>query len=246
MRKKMLIAAGIASLAILVGSITPVEAVCTAPRAFSTVTADFTSYVYRADIIPIWGGTYTSPTPVYYGPVPSIDFDFNGVFWSLTGGDPAVNAGNDNGALAPYGYWMYYGGTTGGSYYPFYMSGSWSQGGVDGCIDLDGSDPALPDDDQCMAVLLEDADGAGNSFFALLTQPRDGSSNYRFGGGADVVLQPIPKPRIKTSNRVSNSQVDLTVELDSPLAGPADGLYLNCGVRAAVAGVAETTDSAAV
>jgi hypothetical protein len=223
MSKRTWIAGGVAVLALL-GAIQPASAVCVASRAFDSAG----EYVYRADQVVVWGGTYQNGG-VTLGPSPSIDLDARAVYWGVGGGNPADLAGNDSGSQPAHGYWLFYGSTGGGQYYAHYIAGAWSgDTRIDGCIDNTGSNPALADTDQCMVVLIEDENASGESYFALLSDQADTGGNYQFEHG-ETILQQIPAPKVTASNRVSNNQVDVTVELDPPLAGPASGIYTTCG-----------------
>jgi hypothetical protein len=203
----------------------PAFAICVAARTFASLGAtESTAYVYRADVAAAWGGVYPG---VSNGPGPSVSSSVNGSWWALGAGNPTNGVGVDNGTQGAAGYWLFYGGTSaGGNYYPYYVAGAWSGDlGIDGCIDNTGSNPALADTDQCMYLLISDEDGAGNGYFALLSDNADGLGNYDFSTTGQIVLQAVPKPRILGSTRVDASQVDLTVGLSNVPAGPADGVY---------------------
>ncbi len=82
--------------------------------------------------------------------------------------------------------------------YNIYGYASWDDARVDGCIDLDGSDPVNPDPDQCMVVAMTDLVG-GVGYFAIVAQPPDENGNYLLHQAADngpITLGEIPKPAL--------------------------------------------------
>jgi hypothetical protein len=219
--------AGLALVVLALGS--PAFAVCVAPRTFASSGGTAAeAYVYRSDVAAAWGGVYPD---VSSGPGPSLSPSVRGSWWSLGSGNPQPLVGVDNGTQGAAGYWLFYGGTSaGGNYYAYYIAGSWSGDvAIDGCIDTTGSNPAAPDPDQCMMLMINDTDGAGNGYFALASDNADGIGNYDFSTTGQIVLQPVPKPRVIGSTRVDASQVNLTVGIDPVPAGPGEGIYTTCG-----------------
>lgn len=173
--KKVILFAAVAVAMLGMAALQPAMAACGSPRTFSSI-ASATAYSY----------IYTPGYPFPNGR--STSDNVEGLFWSFSGGDPALGVGNDSGlldgaALAPDGYaaWLYPGGT--GAYlyptaiYSYNGYSNWADGRIDGCIDLDGSDGALVDPDQCMVVLLTDEVG-GVGYFALIAQSPTGTGNY--------------------------------------------------------------------
>ncbi len=197
-----------------------VRAGCSLPRTFSTLeSAEDFSYIY---------------TPGYpFANDRSISDDFDAIFWSLGGGNPALGEGNDMGEFGPFVptgstgqhyAWIYPGGIVGTVLYPalIYNSGgysNWADPRIDGCIDNDGSDPLLNDEDQCMLVLLADqSDNGSVGYFGLIAQNASPFGSYYLNRAADngpIVLDEIPKPHIVSSSAGGNP---LTIELT--LAAP--------------------------
>lgn len=212
--KKMLIAA--ATLAIVALLASPVWAVCGVARLIQT--AD----VQTPGVCPgafCYGPYYTSVTS-----------NLKGAWWALGAGDPNLLAGNDNGSFPAianptasnagfptfmynYGQWV-----TGYLYYPVTVNTTWAaDGGIDNCVDgVAGT--------KCTAILLSDTFG-GQGYFALATDEAGAATgNYDFRGLGTINLVQIPKAGIDGSNRVSNTQVDLTVAGIGDISG---GLYLD-------------------
>ncbi len=222
--KKVILFAAVAVAMLSLAALQPVQAACGSPRSFTTSNGAEYSYLY---------------TPGYpHANGQSVSDNFDGVFWSFGGGVPGAT-GNDSGSFGPrvptgtagqYYAWLYPGGTFGTLFYPamIYNAGgysNWADARVDGCIDLDGSDPALVDPDQCMVVLLTDEVG-GVGYFALIAQGANPSGDYflnEAAGSSAITLAPIPKPSITGSTAVGNN-----VQLNMSVAAPTGGLYLNC------------------
>ncbi len=210
------------------------ESSCAAPRAFTGVESSV-AYTY------LYTPGYPHPNSRMGSPT-TITEDFTGVFWSFGGGDPALGRGNDMGIFAPfaptgtggiYDAWIYSGGTFGTVFYPamIYNPGGyahWADLRIDNCIDLDGSNPTVFDEDQCMIIALSDQ-VAGVGYFALLSQePNPNGDIYYFNRAAEnqrTVLSVIPRPTILGTTRLGND-VQLDVGVDPP--DPGEAVHLNC------------------
>jgi hypothetical protein len=197
--------AGLAIVALALGS--PVFANCVAPVVFGSG-----FYVARGDV--------ADSQNFELGPLPSLSSSMVGSFWSLGLGNPA-GVGMDNGSLPALGYWLQYGGTNAGEYYPYYILGTWVSAAVDGCPDL------LPN--PCMYLLVNDTDGAGKGYFALAAVNADNVDNYDFNPLGNIRLAELPTPKIVGSTRISASEVQVDVSLSQVPNDAASGLYLNCG-----------------
>ncbi len=153
----------------------------------------------------------------------SVSSSLAGSFWQAGEGDPAPNAGVDNGAYPALKLdgtgWVKTDDVAG----PAWIDGEWSSaGGVDGCINLSPSA-------DCMALILADQNNS-IGYFAALTAEAAASGEYGFDqpGGAHITLAQIPLPLNTASHNINSytKTVDLFVQ------PPASGLYLDpsgCG-----------------
>ncbi len=215
-------------LGLIAGS-RPAEASCGVARTFSTKNA-----AYGAHYI------YTPGYP-FSGTQPVSNYAL-GFFWSLAGADKALGVGNDDGTKFGSPFPAVYGGQSAEDWwdatgpYSFIGSGTtpqdgfhnWSNTGIDGCIDNDGSDTGSLDADQCMFVLLGDDPDGSTGFFALLADsPRAG--NYEFnealGVGEQIVMAPVPQPQVTFKNRTSRTDLTVRVSVGPQPAGKGQGLY---------------------
>jgi hypothetical protein len=247
MSKNISLALALATVVVAVGVLAgPAQAACVAARTFNSV-SDGSTYVYTQGV---WADTYPAQST---DSVRSTTPALKGTYWSLstscTGGQPTCGgapgpSGNDSGNLtgtAADGSWITYATSTStGDFYATYMNGSWSDAGVDGCIDLDGSNGALGDPNQCMLIMLEDACLGDNTCFAIASDNADGGFNYSFslqtGGGStaqdQIVLRPMPRLRHTappTKNPTDPFQVTLHLGLEHLPSNPAQGIYNSCG-----------------
>ncbi len=171
------------------------RASCSSPVFFGS----YSHYVFTPDVCP------GAPCPGGS----SVGDGFAGSFWALGFGDPRIGHGIDNGLWPARentdpgtGWIRSYSGQ------PAYLSGWWGNDPrSDACI--------IPN--ECMAVLLSDK-VIHRSFFALLTKRGDASEGFTFE--SDVVLEPIPKPRVAGSSRNGNV-VEMTIVMDPPVSGTA-------------------------
>ncbi len=219
MKKVILFAVAVALLGAVAWQ--PANAVCPPPiGSFSSIQSSTEySYVY---------------TPGVHANGLAVSDDFDAVFWSFSGGDPATGSGNDNGAWAALGGtapWIDQGYIYGGNIYPASIynydgTNNWANGDLDGCILNEGATTGL-DGTECMVVLLTDeVNGVGH--FALVAQSPTGTGSYPLNeaaGNGAITLAPLPKPSITGSTALGNN-VQLNMSVAAP-AGP-DGLYLNC------------------
>jgi hypothetical protein len=149
----------------------------------------------------------------------SISSGFDGAFWMLGAGDPALDAGADNGAFpaldGPSAGWVRY--DVPGQ--PAFVDGSWAADArVDGCVG-DVSEP------HCMAMMLGDQ-RAGIGYFALLSDEADASNEFSFAqpAGASIGLATIPRPGINGSQLIN----PYTLRVASIVRTvPPGGLYLD-------------------
>jgi hypothetical protein len=229
MKKIILSAAGALVIAGLAASWQPAEASCVGARLVSSINP-----LGRSDFVT--PGAPHTPYPGGGG----LTYYARGWFWALGTGNQG-GLGNDSGSNS--GEQNYYGQPLGSynwlkvgpndqTYESGFFGGSnhWQYPGVDGCIDLTGSDPDLPDVRQCNLVLVDDDDWDGNGYFVLIAQGNDDAGDYftnRATGNTTVTLAPIPAPRITGSSAPNDQTRNLTVVVDCPV-GPAGGLYLNC------------------
>ncbi len=203
------------------------EASCALARTFSTKN-------------PAYGAHYIyTPGHPFSGTQPISNYAL-GFFWSLNGADKTLYAGNDDGTKFGSPFPAVYGGQSAEDWwdatgpYSFIGSGTtpqdgfhnWSNAGVDGCIDLDGTSGAL-DGDECMFVLLGDDPDGSTGFFAILSDsPRAG--NYEFneplGVGEQILMAPVPPPQIMFKNRTSRTDLTVRVSVPEPV-GRVQGLY---------------------
>ena len=148
---------------------------------------------------------------------------FDAVFWSMTTGNPAIGAGDDNGGFDSTNWVdIYFFPSVGYYRNPTIIPGTnWTQAG-DGCVDNQGTDGT-----QCTCMgMFDEWNSVG--YFALLADRKDALSNYDFQPWipGDLRLAPVPPPQVVGSTP-SGTGVDLTVTVPNSGAG----LYLdpNCG-----------------
>lgn len=208
----------------LAAALTPAQAACGAPSQISTVTADGTSF--------IWNGAVFTPNYYYGAPGyapgmypgnPPVTSAFEGVFWSVGTGDPAIGSGDDSGAFTV-DYWF--------SYYAlpsiaYYESGqiftTWAANSIiDGCISNAGVATTT-----CTCVLLTDQNGVDGQY-ALIANATDVNEDTFLaqlgtdgnGNPGQIVLASIPKPSIESSlYNGSTGDITLTVNVSG---GSAD------------------------
>ncbi len=216
----------------------PAAASCDQARSFTTLENEF-EYSYL----------YTPGHPFAVGPdgTPStISSNFDGLFWSFGGGDARIGIGNDMGEFGPfiptssvgtagpYNAWIYPGYFSDTYHYPALIHNplgfnNWADARVDGCIDYDGTDEILFDQDQCMVVVLTDrVDSVG--YFATIAQgPHEGGSYFlnRAAGNSPITLAPIPKPQI-TGTVHGGDRVYVSLSVPAPTSG----MFANCPVAA--------------
>jgi hypothetical protein len=229
-RRAALLAA--ASCIVLGASVLEARASCPAARVVSS----FPSRIYTP------GFPFTGGLPPEGG---SVTLNAHGVFWSFGafpgGGNPAVGPGHDSGAAsgANAESWFYLGYAGYGGHYYAALGGNdahWAAPLVNGCIDVDGSHPFLPDLDQCMVVLLTDDDGQGRGYFALLSVPPDTFGDYYLSVPAvngPITLGRVPEPRIVGAEPSGSTTFDVEVRVSAE-ADPAHGFYLKCRAPALV------------
>lgn len=222
-RRKLVLTVSAALVAV---AVLPVDAHCDQARLFAT-----TNYIRNPAVC--------AGAPC---PVGGLSAAAEGFFWGLGGGDAAQGLGNDNGgwpAIENGGSpassgWISYAADGGGSYIAYApglgSATTWAADPrIDGCIDLTGTDPGGFDGTECMVVLVTDTDGAGSSFFAVLTDLADEGGNYSFDTTADVVLAPIPKPRVVGSSRSGPSTIELMIAAPTASSVAAGQHSGNCG-----------------
>jgi len=213
MRALSRIGLGATALLLVAVAAQPAQAACPPPYAIDHISEWVVSN-------PDWpaGAYYT-----YY--IPATSPNLTGVFWALTGGDPTVGVGNDNGALnfnfteetAYMPYWEY-------SHFPMTINAglpmSWGPASVDGCIDATGSDSTLPDAQQCTCMLLTDEwNGAGyyavlskfvaTDLFTYVVATQD-SDKMQLSSGEpknDIILSPVPRPAILGSTGDASGKI---------------------------------------
>lgn len=187
---------------------------------------------------PDWGtGSYYSTGG------PSLSPEARAVYWALTGGDPALGQGADNGTyvvtlgVAP-NYAPYEG--SGGFFYPRVINNgnpmNWQASPVDGCITSTGSSSSTDDNQQCTCILVSDT-WAGDSFYAVVSAFRDQFNNYNpmtgdsdisVGSGGepinDILLSEVPAPTVTGSSGDASGKI-----LNVVAAGPQHDNADPCG-----------------
>jgi hypothetical protein len=134
-----------------------------------------------------------------------------GSFWAFGFGNPAPNAGTDNGAFGDENWIVSYISSSGGQS----LFGSWSQSSaIDGCIE---GKIAPGKTSEIMIVMLSDRlGGYYSSLFAIAAVARhaDESPPFDFsaGIGRDIRLWPISKPLIDSSVQVGAHTIQLVVQ----------------------------------
>jgi hypothetical protein len=243
------IAIGAAAVLVVAATMQPAQAACAGPRLLDTLAA----YIVTN---PAWGGAGGTGTCAYGGCYASesaapVSENLSGVFWAFdvlgdgSGGDPAIPAGNDNGAWGsenwtmvninvgpfPNGYYHYPAWlttqnpeTNGGAGNPF----GWdSTALIDGCV---GNVTPGTDFDECSCLLLTD-EWEGQGYFAILSAKSTGNGNFFFFDtiGETVQLAPIPAPSVTMAERNADTG-DVTFMIDVPPV-PAAGDYRDpeCG-----------------
>ena len=201
---------GILSL-VLLSFANPTQAVCPFARLIGSANqSGGVSYVYTPGVDPA-----SSPS------MSSISSAFEGSFWALGAGDPAIGAGFDNGSFqaerlpnAVDGWIASYVG------YPAFISSSWgADAGIDGCID-DAAEP------RCTVILLEDeVDSIG--YFALLSDLADGGLNFSYLQPNDAPINLAPLPGAPVTDQLRLTATTVQVSFDTPEIGA--GSYLGCG-----------------
>lgn len=135
-------------------------------------------------------------------------------FWALGSGNPALGAGNDNGAIVETDNWLVpYGGGLA------VLSG-WAARTYDGC-----PDNAVPVfSDQRMVLSFSDVDGTGKMTYAVACAGRNPQAGTQFDftrpGQAPLALVPATKAAITNTTRVGN---EATITVGVPNFGP--GFY---------------------
>lgn len=202
---------GAAALLLCAVAVQPAWAACAAPYAIIQEDWIVTNPDWPVGYYYIYGSPAVSP-------------DITGNFWALTGGDPVIGAGNDNGALsfnfAVVPAFAAYEGYN-DAHFPWQMNGgnplSWQPADVDGCIDVTGSVPTGPDLQQCTCLLITDNwNGEGyyviNSTFVaadLATYRMTSGDNELAmpGASGDLILSPVPKPQIVGSSGDASGKI---------------------------------------
>jgi hypothetical protein len=172
------------------------------------------------------------PEGSYYGyqTGPSVSPQAVAVYWALTGGNPTLGAGADNGSyivtlnVAP-NYAPLEG--VGDYFYPRVINEgnpmNWQAAPVDGCITATGSNPTVDDNQQCTCVLVSDTWGVGDaatSYYAVVSAFRDQFNNYNPQTGDsdisigsdgtpfnDIVLAEVPAPRVVGSSGDASGKI---------------------------------------
>ncbi len=196
------------------------RASCAASRSLTSAGGIGYFYIYTPGVCPGGSGACTST---------SLTNDFEGFFWTIGAGDPAIGLGTDNGSfLAQYpGGWL----NAPIASYAVYIgynvgTADWSAGGVDGC-----PDSAIPAGNLCTAMLLNDQFG-GEGFFALLSDQADGGLNYDLDKyGFQINLSAMPVPTIGTAIPGSGS----TTVTVNPVS-VSSGLFEDPGCNSALTG----------
>lgn len=230
MKRVMQFAFGLVLVMGLVANLMPAAASCGGARAVTSVVGATATNFFTPGNPFTPTGNY--PVTPYGG---STTYYTNGIFWSFGGGNPAYGLGNDSGYFK--GESVVLGPTTwlGGGYnggFPLFLGGPfghWQIPGVDGCIDLDGSNAAGADAQECNVVLLTDEANTTGYFAALSVAPNAGADfvyNSSTGFPAVIDMAPIPKPTILNSVTVGNTINITATVVTAPV--PANGFYFQC------------------
>jgi hypothetical protein len=236
MRNVSRFALGLTVVAALAASALPTEAACIAARAIhsggAAVVSPGAPHTPNADSS---DGCYADYGTNYVCGG-TLTYLANGIFWAWGAGNPTVGLGADHGTNKGDidSNWLFL------SYYPYNASiggqyGHWQFPGTDGCITETGSSSGaagLPDNQECMVVVIEDLNGPNASFLAMST-PMNGATDFEFspntGFPAQLNLAPTPRPVIISSS-LAGPNVNLTVGLPvgSTALTRANGFDFKC------------------
>jgi len=125
-------------------------------------------------------------------------------FWALSGGNPVLGTGIDNGALTDQTDWLL---DTGDATH-WAINGDWAGQLYDGCPDAQG-DPTV----QRMVASFSDVDGTGAMTYAVACVHREPSAGVQFdfdGVGGPILLVPAPKGVITNTVR-AGTEANITV-----------------------------------
>lgn len=191
----------------------PLSASCfTTAQVSTTEGYGLKSVVWTEDVFA--ATSYVGPLfTYYYDIVPPVTLRLAISFWALGSGNPAPNAGIDNGSRDVTDDFYFYSNDYMGQtyYYGGRLFSAWGQTGTDGC----------PGADACVAVLFNDENGTRGSF-ALATALTNGNFNTFLTqpDNASIVLKPIAPP---VAIDVQNAVTGIVVEAMVP--APAGGTY---------------------
>lgn len=211
MKKITTIAAGAALALLVFAAGTPAQAACGNAYAIAAL-----------DNVAIEGALF----PYAYSAIPMNTPNGTVDFWSVTSGDPAIGAGDDNGAFDPglggFGAVDFYGSNYN---YTTYISTNWAANAtIDGCIDSQG----LPDARITCVMVNDSFEDVG--YWAIMGDQADAGGNFNFGTGP-FTLVPVPKsPLVSTAKNGTGVDVSLN---SPPVVG---GVYGPNGNDCAPAG----------
>ncbi len=184
--------------------VAPTRAACPETVTFSSITTSAVSYIYTPGI-PVGSESGIRGS--------TVSRFFEGSFWALGAGDPLTGAGIDNGTFPlldvagdPDSGWSYI-----YPNYPAMILGTWSDAGVDGCIE-DAPEP------RCMVGLLTDVDPVEEQMvFAIVTGVlEEDHVNFILADEAPIVLAPWAKPTILSARAAGGGLLDVTVMVEGP------------------------------
>lgn len=233
MRTLKTFALAVLILLVVTAALTPVQAKCTSSRLITTNSVDGRTFIWNPTIFHPPCGAGFNPYSYYEHPVSEL---FEGIFWGLGSGDPALILGDDSGTYAADGTndtWLswndaYYV-TYNGLLYAGEIFANWgASNDIDGCIPTNA----------CECVLLSDqVDGVG--YFAMASGLSDANGNLSLtqagtgcGGsdGSDILLAAMPTPTVTRIDKDMDTN-DMTFTVTA--SAPVEGVYMkdgcNCG-----------------
>jgi hypothetical protein len=148
----------------------------------------------------------------YYSQLTGTGAGLRANFWMMGAGNPALGAGNDNGAINKTGVWV-----QNLSANPVAFYGDWNTQAYDGCADA-----VQPISDQRMAASFSDVNAAGDMTFAVLCAHRDPPSAVQFNfdrpGNGPITLAPAQKAIIANTVR-TGTEAAITIQTPNFSAG---------------------------
>ena len=146
-------------------------------------------------------------------------------FWLMTGGNPTLGSGNDNGAIADSVWVSQYAGHT-------VVLGDWGTQLYDGCADA--VQPAVA---QRMGFSFSDVDGSGNMIWAAACVARvpGFAPDFDLGHVAGGLIQMVPAVKATITNTVrAGNEATITIGAPNFSAGLATDGSTGCDAAAVI------------